>query len=635
MHSPSMHDLLYVSLVTAVIDFIEVTHLALAHSSISFNCSMSHQSESSTDAIHSRYAMRDRRNTTQMLIALSLQDDELDQIDEDTPDSSDDERDLAVLDDDSPDPSAIHDEDSDDDTWNVYERADDTTLVPESAAPVVLPSPKQKKSPRKRTRSDDDDEWSTEVKDIVLPIRRFHQPKQHADYSKLSSLQILQLLLSTTVIDAWSAYTNEHASKHGVPNLNVTANELYAFIAAHVYMAIDHLPELSMYWSQSVGHPFIQSLFTRDRFKLILANFCITRPVTDDNINNPEYHTSTFISYLNETLPKLHKPSQALTFDESMAAFKGRSSIRQYIPSKPHKWGYKIFCLASDNYLLRLELYAGADDSESEHGKTYDLVVRMLKDYVNQSHVLFIDNFFTSPTLMMHLHSLGIAVCGSVRLNRRGMPPSSQLNERIFRRMGRGDSMHLQEDSMCLVVWKDQNVMKVLYNHIQPNTRASTLKRWGDDGRKFDLACPQAIKDYFYNARDVDVIGQLHYSYPAGRKAKRSSPRLVWWLIDICIVAVYVLWSMSRESSTQLDFRIQLMHELAALWLKDRTEAEKRGAVQRGVALAKDHYSERTEVVGDCVVCSVRPSNRKQVKFICATCKVHLCIGKCFATHHK
>jgi hypothetical protein len=176
MHSPSMHDLLYVSLVTAVIDFIEVTHLALAHSSISFNCSMSHQSESSTDAIHSRYAMRDRRNTTQMLIALSLQDDELDQIDEDTPDSSDDERDLAVLDDDSPDPSAIHDEDSDDDTWNVYERADDTTLVPESAAPVVLPSPKQKKSPRKRTRSDDDDEWSTEVKDIVLPIRRFHQP---------------------------------------------------------------------------------------------------------------------------------------------------------------------------------------------------------------------------------------------------------------------------------------------------------------------------------------------------------------------------------------------------------------------------------------------------------------------------
>jgi hypothetical protein len=201
--------------------------------------------------------------------------------------------------------------------------------------------------------------------------------------------------------------------------------------------------------------------------------------------------------------------------------------------------------------------------------------------------------------------------------------------------MRRGDSMHLQKDSMCLVVWKDQNVMKVLYNHIQPNTRACTLKRWGDEGQKFDLACPQAIKDYFINARDVDVIGQLHYSYPAGRKAKRSSPRLVWWLIDICIVAVYVLWSMNRKSPKQLDFRIELMHELAALRLNDRTAAETGAARGRGVALAKDHYPEHSDKKRDCVQCSDRAVKRVESRIVCAGCQVHLCIGLCFQAYHS
>ena len=35
-----------------------------------------------------------------------------------------------------------------------------------------------------------------------------------------------------------------------------------------------------------------------------------------------------------------------LSVDEQMVRFKGASSIKQYVPKKPHKWGYKIFLLA-------------------------------------------------------------------------------------------------------------------------------------------------------------------------------------------------------------------------------------------------------------------------------------------------
>jgi hypothetical protein len=192
-------------------------------------------------------------------------------------------------------------------------------------------------------------------------------------------------------------------------------------------MGISYLPRIDMYWSQNFHHPFVTSLFTRDRYQLLSSCFCITN-ANDNDIDDPASHTNEFINHLNVVFPQHFIPSQYLTFDETMCAYKGRSNIRQYIPSKPHKWGYKIWCLASNNYLLKLRLYEGASDSDSEYGKTYSLIVDFMKGYENKNHILFIDNFFTSPSLLHHLSTKSIAVCGSVRLNRKGMPPSSSIS---------------------------------------------------------------------------------------------------------------------------------------------------------------------------------------------------------------
>ena len=35
-----------------------------------------------------------------------------------------------------------------------------------------------------------------------------------------------------------------------------------------------------------------------------------------------------------------------LCIDEQIIPFKGHSSLKQYVPKKPHKWGYKLFVLA-------------------------------------------------------------------------------------------------------------------------------------------------------------------------------------------------------------------------------------------------------------------------------------------------
>ena len=172
--------------------------------------------------------------------------------------------------------------------------------------------------------------------------------------------------------------------------------------------------------------------------------------------------------------------------------------------------------------------------------------------------------------------------------------------------------------------------MYLLYSHI--SSSASSLRRWGARGNRVQIACPQAIVDYFYKSRSVDVIGQLHYCYLIGRKSKRPYSRLVWWLIDMCIVNAYTLYKIHI---TQLAFRQQLMHELVNLFGANRNAIQVSRGANVAVALAKDHYSIVSNVARDCVVCS--PADGKRVKpvYICSACNVHLCVGECFARYHS
>jgi hypothetical protein len=317
--------------------------------------------------------------------------------------------------------------------------------------------------------------------------------------------------------------------------------------------------------------------------------------------------------------------------DEAMVAYKGRSPIKQYIPSKPHKWGYKIWCLSSDNYLLHFEIYAGKEGAPSDAGATVDTVLRMTTAYQQQHYILYTDNWFTSPALLNALAHKGIRLCGAVRSNRRGMPA---IPPDDIRALNRGEWLQRQKGDATVAVWQDQRTLWLHYNHCSPG-EAGSLQRWNDSGRKVSVGCPRAICDYFYRARSVDVLSQLHYAYLPGRKAKRCWPRLAWWLLDMCIINAFQLWSKGQQHPGQLRFREELMHELLKQ-LPTESIPRKRGAGRHPAhALAAEHYSIRVDQERDCSLCSHRSIRRVQTHIICAACKVHLCMGACFAQYHS
>jgi hypothetical protein len=477
------------------------------------------------------------------------------------------------------------------------------------------PAPEEKKG-----------EWTSELHDIELPLSRLRHAHHWSPPANSSPFQLLQLFLPPALMQEFANHTNA-AAPHGWRS--TTVSELYAFLGAHLFMGIDRLPRREMYWSETFGHPLITTLFSRDRFKQLLRYFRVTALDEAAAERDPLPHVRSLAEQLNASFAQYSSPSPRLTLDEAMVAWKGRSPIKQYIPSKPHKWGYKIYCLSSDDYLLRFEIYAGKEERSAE-GATFDTVMRMVVGYEDRQHVLFTDSWFTSPSLLLALQQKGIRLCGSVRRNRKGLP---QISNEDVSALGQGQWIQRQKGDMTLAVWRDQKVMWLLYNHCSPSETAS-LERWNDSGHKVSIGCPRAIRDYFFGARSVDVLSQLHYAYYPGRKAMRSWPRLAWWLLDMCVINAFKLWSRAEEHPDQLAFREGLMHELMQQHSGQRRAAPPRAVSPRANALAKDHYLEHVEERRDCIVCSQRPERRVQTRFVCHACTVHLCAGVCFAHYH-
>ena len=473
--------------------------------------------------------------------------------------------------------------------------------------------------------AEEEGEWTSNLHAIAVALPRLRHERQQQP-TEDTPLELLQRFLPPALMEEFAQHTNAAAPPDWRPT---TAAELYAFLGAHLFMGIDRLPRTELYWSSTFGHPLITSLFSRDRFKQLLRFFRVVAPDAAAAARDPLPHVRSLAAKLNASFAAHSAPSQRLTLDEAMVAFKGRSPIKQYIPSKPHKWGYKIYCLSSEDYLLRFEVYAGAEQRSAD-GATYDTVMQMLQGYEDKAHILFTDNWFTSPALLLALQHKGIRLCGSVRRNRKGMPAIDDADVRALRR---GEWIQRQKGDATVAVWRDQKVVWLLYNHCSP-TETASLERWSEAGNQISIGCPRAVRDYFYGARSVDVLSQLHYAYAPGRKAQRCWPRLAWWLLDMCVINAFQLWSNGRERASQLEFRVQLMHELIQQLSQEQRPQRASKRPRAADSLAKDHYAKHAPAIGDCVVCSHQPDLRVRSHIICAACRVHLCIGDCFANYH-
>ena len=77
-------------------------------------------------------------------------------------------------------------------------------------------------------------------------------------------------------------------------------------------------------------------------------------------------------------------PDKNISIDEAMIPFKGRSSLKQYMPMKPIKRGIKVWVRADANngYVLAFEVYTGRKGNTTEKG----LGAMVVKGLTEQLH---------------------------------------------------------------------------------------------------------------------------------------------------------------------------------------------------------------------------------------------------------
>jgi len=115
-----------------------------------------------------------------------------------------------------------------------------------------------------------------------------------------------------------------------------------------------------------------------------------------------------------------------MAVDESMVPFKGRSSMKQYIPMKPFKRGYKVWCMAESKcgFVSHFDIYS--ERSDTQGNSSFSLVERVVltlcDTHIYSHRLIAFDNFFTSYQLLKTLKERGLYVVGTVRGSRKGFP---------------------------------------------------------------------------------------------------------------------------------------------------------------------------------------------------------------------
>ncbi|KAG8239618.1 hypothetical protein J437_LFUL018362 [Ladona fulva] len=140
-----------------------------------------------------------------------------------------------------------------------------------------------------------------------------------------------------------------------------------------------------------------------------------------------------FIGKCGPTVPiasSIYLPKENIAVDESLMLWKGRLSFRQYIPLKSSKFGIKTFelCESETGYLWSFIVYSGADSKISvtttpDGLKTSALVIKLLEPLFAKGYTLWMDNYYNSPNLAKFLLIRGTNVAGTLRLNRKNVPP--------------------------------------------------------------------------------------------------------------------------------------------------------------------------------------------------------------------
>ena len=158
------------------------------------------------------------------------------------------------------------------------------------------------------------------------------------DFLPENELSFFKLFFTASVISSLVDFTNTYAAMNIVRKpyyamrngswMDVTADEIYNFIAVLIYFGLVRVSKYESYWSSTALYNGLwgRQFFSRRRFKSLLAFFHCSEPL--ESPQPDKLHKVRFLlDHVQKQCMCLWQPRQFISIDERMIKFKGRHSM--------------------------------------------------------------------------------------------------------------------------------------------------------------------------------------------------------------------------------------------------------------------------------------------------------------------
>jgi hypothetical protein len=496
--------------------------------------------------------------------------------------------------------------------------------------------------------------WLRDFTEATGPRNLDTETTEFGIFSKLFDDEIVDVITdeSNRYADQFIQKEGETFKKHARARqwYPVTGAEVRAFIAIILCMGIVRLPCYDLYWTTDfLLEQKMKTIMARDRFYNILAFLHVANNSLDLPRDDPHHDFSYKIRNIAEKLitnwQTFYYPKREVSVDETLVPFKGRTKILQYIPSKPHKWGLKVWTLAESKtgYVWNWDLYCGklamADRSK---GVAHQVVTQLCTPIFGKGHHVYVDNFFSSPALFQELRNNQTGACGTLRTNRQGVPPTVKQAK-----LSKDAPLFVHRDNELLYIsWLDKRQVNLLTTVHNGNTFVKQVRSKFHANYVRNVECPMSVQLYTNYMGGVDLADQqVSYSTLMHRTLKWWKKLFLCNLLEVTVSNAKVIFkALNPDKRIKSDkFRLAIIYGLLEGFERQNVHRKPKPCNDPPSRLTERHFlsinGKKTpagrQSYQDCQVCSNREQKKRhETQYICQDCNIPLCIYPCFQRYH-
>lgn len=477
----------------------------------------------------------------------------------------------------------------------------------------------------------------------IIPV--FHRPGPQGN-SRLAKTpeETILTMIDNEIISKIVRYTNVYIAKirnnfeRDRDARPTDERELKAvigilFIAGAVKAGRRNLLDL---WdnTQGTGVELVYVAMSQNRFRFLMR--CLR---FDDIHTRAERKSDDKFAPFREIFEKFvsnckssYKPTDYLTLDEQLVAFRGNCPFRVYMPNKPAKYGLKVFALVSTSnfYATNLEVYVGKqpDGPYKVSNSCSDVVRRLVEPVIGTNRNITCDNWFSSVPLIIQLREeLKLTMIATLRKNKREVPPNflpdsqREVHSSIF---------GFQKNCTLVSYVPKKNKSVLMISSMHDNTAI--------DETTGEQKKPVIITDYNDTKYGVDILDKMCRQYDVSRNSKRWPLTLFFHILNVGAVNAMIIY----KSNNDIPFvnRLKFLKEVSFALLKPQIEhrislemiprhIKTRGRLLLQLGNEEAHQPaqptpQRTAVQGRCYLCG--RARNKTTRKSCFKCNKWACL---------